>query len=51
VNQIILENQLENVELRLEGVPVPTDERDAQGRIVITRERAEQLLLENARSS
>ncbi|NBC00569.1 MAG: hypothetical protein GVY15_06895, partial [Bacteroidetes bacterium] len=51
VNQIILENQLENIELRLDGVPVPTDERDAQGRIVITRERAEQLLLENAPSS
>lgn len=46
VSQIILENQLENIELRLEGVPVPTDERDAQGRIVITRERAEELLLE-----
>ena len=51
VSQIILENQLENIELRLEGVPVPTDERDAQGRIVITRERAEELLLENAPSS
>ncbi|NBB86058.1 MAG: hypothetical protein GVY12_07560 [Bacteroidetes bacterium] len=48
VDQIILENQLENIELRLDGVPVPTDERDAEGRIVITRERAERLLSENA---
>lgn len=51
VDQIILENQLDAIELRLEGVPVPTDERDAEGRIVITRERAERLLSENAPSS
>lgn len=47
VDQIILENQLDAIELRLEGVPIPTDERDAEGRIVITRERAERLLSEN----
>ena len=51
VDQIILENQLENIELRLDGVTVPTDERDSEGRIVITRERAERLISENAPSS
>ncbi len=35
--RIILENQLDDIQLRLDGYPYPTDRRDAQGRIVITR--------------
>jgi len=44
--RITVENQLESVELTLNGVPFPTEERDEQNRIVITRERAEQVLAE-----
>ena len=44
--QFILENQLDNIELRLEGYEFPTDQRDEQGRIVITRELAQQFIRE-----
>jgi hypothetical protein len=42
--QIVIEEQLDAIQLQLEGRPYPTDNRDEQGRIVITRERAEQYL-------
>ncbi|WP_161540950.1 helix-turn-helix domain-containing protein [Rhodothermus marinus] len=42
--RIILENQLDDIQLRLDGYPYPTDRRDAQGRIVITREQLQAYL-------
>lgn len=38
--QIVIENQLDDVRLLLDGLEYPTDQRDDRGRIVITRERA-----------
>ncbi len=49
--RIILENQLDDIQLRLDGHPYPTDRRDAQGRIVITRELLQAYLDSLARSS
>ena len=42
--RIILENQLDDIQLRLDGHPYPTDRRDAEGRIVITREQLQAYL-------
>lgn len=42
--RIILENQLDDIKLRLDGHPYPTDRRDARGRIVITREQLQAYL-------
>ncbi len=42
--RIILENQLDDIQLRLDGHPYPTNRRDARGRIVITREQLQAYL-------
>lgn len=42
--RIILEDQLDDIQLILQGYPYPTDRRDAQGRIVITREQLQTYL-------
>jgi len=42
--RIILEEQLDDIQLRLDGHPYPTDRRDARGRIVITREQLQAYL-------
>lgn len=39
--EAVVEQELSNVRLLLEGVPFPTTRRNAQGRIVITRETAQ----------
>lgn len=36
--RIVVEEQLDDIELRIEGIDYPTDRRDEQGRIVITRD-------------
>lgn len=38
LNRIVIEQDLENIKLLVEGYPYPTNRRDEQGRIVITRE-------------
>ena len=43
-NQIVIEQELDVIDLRLEGRPYPTDRVDAQGRIVITRDVAREFL-------
>ncbi len=48
--RIILEDQLDDIQLRLDGQLYPTDRRDAQGRIVITREQLQAYLDSLARS-
>ncbi|SHK14080.1 helix-turn-helix domain-containing protein [Rhodothermus profundi] len=48
--RIILENQLDDIQLLLNGYPYPTDQRDAQGRIVITRAQLQAYLDSLARS-
>ena len=40
-NRIVFEQQLDEINLQVQGYPIPTDQRDAQGRLVITRERAQ----------
>jgi len=42
--QVILEQQLEDIQLLFDGHPYPTDRRDAQGRLVITREKLQAYL-------
>lgn len=42
--RIVLEQELDSVQVLLNGYPYPTDRRDAEGRVVITREVAQAFL-------
>ena len=43
-SRIVFEQQLDEISLQVQGYPIPTDQRDTQGRLVITRERAQSYL-------
>jgi hypothetical protein len=47
-NRIVVEEQLDDIQLKIEGIEYPTDRRDDLGRIVITRDSVRTYFASNA---